>query len=144
MKKSKYFLLLVIAQIFLYNNAKDVNTIALKKVPQKPNFKKLLIFPALFFKRQHTTYKNLYWKKSFMGAAVGVNYDVIWWTCVWILSRLIWKSPIMHECEPVASTPRYALTESQPRVCKCIEIYANLIILVVRVENERGGEQWQW
>jgi hypothetical protein len=30
----------VIAQIFLYNNAKDVNTIALKGVPQKPILKK--------------------------------------------------------------------------------------------------------
>jgi hypothetical protein len=44
MKESKYYLLLVIAQIFLYNNAKEVNTIALKKVPQKPILKKLLIF----------------------------------------------------------------------------------------------------
>jgi hypothetical protein len=34
----------VIAQILVYNNAKDVNTIALKKVPQKPILKKLLIF----------------------------------------------------------------------------------------------------
>jgi hypothetical protein len=32
------------AQISLYNNAKDVNTIALKKLPQKPILKKLLIF----------------------------------------------------------------------------------------------------
>jgi hypothetical protein len=32
----------VIAQIFLYNNAKDINTIALKKVPQKPIFKKAI------------------------------------------------------------------------------------------------------
>jgi hypothetical protein len=44
MKESKYYHLLVIAQIFLYNNAKDVNTISLKKVPQKPILKKLLIF----------------------------------------------------------------------------------------------------
>jgi hypothetical protein len=44
MKESKYFLLLVIAQIFLYNNAKDIITIALKKVPQKTILRKLLIF----------------------------------------------------------------------------------------------------
>jgi hypothetical protein len=42
MKESKYFLLLVIDQIFLYNNAKDVNIIALKKVPQKPIFRKAI------------------------------------------------------------------------------------------------------
>jgi hypothetical protein len=34
----------VIAQVFLYNNAKDVNTIALKKAPQKPILKKPSIF----------------------------------------------------------------------------------------------------
>jgi hypothetical protein len=44
MKESKFSLLLVIAHIFLYNNAKDVNTIALKKVPQKPILKKPSIF----------------------------------------------------------------------------------------------------
>jgi hypothetical protein len=44
MKESKYFFLLVIAQIFLYKNVKDVITIALKKLPQKPILKKLLIF----------------------------------------------------------------------------------------------------
>jgi hypothetical protein len=44
MKESKCFLLLVIAQIFIYNNAKDFNTIALKKVPQKQIFKKPSIF----------------------------------------------------------------------------------------------------
>jgi hypothetical protein len=44
MKESKYFLLLVITQIFLYNNAKDVNTIAFKKVPQKPILKKPSIY----------------------------------------------------------------------------------------------------
>jgi hypothetical protein len=44
MKESKYYHLLVIAQIFFYNNAKDINTIALKKRPQKPIFKKPLIF----------------------------------------------------------------------------------------------------
>jgi hypothetical protein len=40
MKESKYYLLLAKAQIFLYINAKELNTIALKKVPQKPIFKK--------------------------------------------------------------------------------------------------------
>jgi hypothetical protein len=35
MKESKYYHLLVIAQIFLYNNANDVNTVELKQVPQK-------------------------------------------------------------------------------------------------------------
>jgi hypothetical protein len=44
MKESKYFLFLMTAQIFLFNNAKDVNMIALKKVPEKPILKKLLIF----------------------------------------------------------------------------------------------------
>jgi hypothetical protein len=32
----------VIAQIFLYNNAKDVNTIALKKSASKTDFKKAI------------------------------------------------------------------------------------------------------
>jgi hypothetical protein len=58
MKELKYYLLLVIAQIFLYNNAKDVITIALKKLPQKPILKKLLIFHTKNFVPSNT-YKFL-------------------------------------------------------------------------------------
>jgi hypothetical protein len=58
MKESKYYHLVVIAYIFLYNNAKDVNMIALKKVPQKPILKKLLIFHIKIFVPTNT-YKFL-------------------------------------------------------------------------------------
>jgi hypothetical protein len=61
-----------IAQIFLYNNAKFVITIALKKVPQKPILKKLLIFHIKNFVPTNTykflkNYRNMqkYQKKIF-------------------------------------------------------------------------------
>lgn len=68
----------------------------------------------------------------FLGNLISVRCKFYFTTSVWILSRLIWWKSLskshMHACEWTSEWERGS-------ECKFIEIYANLIILVVRVEK---------